>query len=520
MAALAVGTLAIGGLVARDTQAQVPARPGRPNVLFIAVDDLKPTLGAFGDEHAITPHLDRLAARGTVFRNAHCAQAVCAPSRASVLTGLRPDQTRVWDLQTRFRDHNPNVITLPQHFKNNGYETVGIGKIYDARSVDSAQTMDEASWTRPYLRGENPQMAAMGYADPQAVELIQRQLAEGRAKGLPEGRELRLYVTHRPPYESADVPDDAYRDGVNAREAAKVLAELAQGEKPFFFAVGFDRPHLPFNAPSKYWNLYDPDKLPVPATRRLPQGAPGWAFQDSNELRSSYTGVPPAGQPIPADLEKTLRHGYYAATSYVDAQIGIVLDALEQSGQLQNTIVVLWGDHGFHLGDHGMWCKHTNYEQATRSPLIIAAPAGVIAPSVTDAPVELLDLYATLCELASLERPAHVQGVSLVPAMRDPTVDVHRFAVSQYPRNARQGSMMGYALRDRRYRFVQWRRWDRDNGVGEVTAEEWYDLNADPDETHSVPDRISPDLADAFRAHVEAVIQVGASASPSTAPSH
>lgn len=506
LAALAIGGLALSGVASEESWAQTGPDRGRPNVLFIAVDDLKPTLGAFGDEHAITPNIDRLAARGTVFLNAHCQQAVSAPSRVSLLTGLRPDQTRVWDLQTRFRDHQPDVITLPQHFRMQGYETVGIGKIYDGRSVDSEATMDEVSWSRPYIRTSAISSSTLGYADPVARQLVSEQLQQAQEQGLTSWQERRRFVQHRPPVECADVPDEAYIDGVNARQAAVLLKELAAGQAPFFLAVGFAKPHLPFNAPKAYWDLYDRATLPMPPTDRMPEGAPAYAFQDSWELRNQYTGVPQQG-PLPLEQQAELIHGYYACVSFVDAQIGIVLQALEDSGQADNTIIVLWGDHGFHLGDHGMWCKHTNYEQATRSPLIIAAPMGLIPPSVTSAPVEFIDLYPTLCELAGLEQPGHLQGTSLIPTMRDPEVDVRPFAVSQYPRNPQHlGRVMGYALRDRRYRYVQWRRWDRDAGAGEVVAEELYDLVTDPDETQNVIAQAPNSQLDVLRDYADRMV--------------
>ncbi|MEM7626129.1 MAG: sulfatase [Planctomycetota bacterium] len=469
----------------------VAAEPAdRPNVLFIAVDDLKPAIGVFGDPVAQTPHMDRLAARGTAFINAHCQQAVCAPSRVSLLTGLRPDATRVWDLKTRFREHLPDVVTLPQRFKRVGYASVGMGKIFDFRSVEDPQTMDPISWTEPFEGVPAPANQTFSYRNPEIVRHIEHALAE--AEDPPTGWSERLkliFPDGQPAFERADVPDSEYQDGAMTDLAVERLAGFAASGEPFFLAVGFKKPHLPFNAPERYWRMYDRDALPLAEFTRAPGGAPDYAPQPGWELRFVYD-VPKTG-PIPLDLQRDLVHGYYATTSFIDAQVGRLLDALDEHGLADDTVVVLWGDHGFHLGDHAIWCKHTNYEQATRSPLIVVAPGIGVPGGVSDAPVDLLDVYPTLMDLVGLEPAGELHGVSLRPILHDPSARVKALATSQYPRGSETGPLMGYAYRSERYRLVQWRRLAERGAAeiaGSVVATELYDYAADPLETRNLVD--------------------------------
>lgn len=498
-----------GGLaVAADAGTDVVAGQSRPNVLVIAVDDLKPTLGAYGDTHAVTPNIDRLASRGTVFDHAYCQQAVCAPSRVSMLTGLRPDTTRVWDLRTRFRPNLPGVVTLPQAFKQAGWHSVGIGKIFDFRSVDQRDTADAASWSEPFLNPDYPAHATYGFADPQTIEDLNRRIAElGGQQALPSGWIPRTRAAFggrgRPPVERADVADNVYRDGVLADTAVAKLHELAADRsRPFFLAVGFLKPHLPFNAPERYWAMYDPDTLPGPVRDVPPEGAPDYATHHGGELRAGYN-VPENGPLSPA-LSREMVHGYYACVSFIDAQVGRLLDALDEAGLADETIVVFWGDHGFHLGDLGVWCKHTNYEQATRVPLIIAAP-GYPGGEIAEAPVELVDVYLTLLDLAGIEPPHELHGASLRPMLADADAAVKQVAVSQYPRGSRSRNevRMGYAFRDVRHRLVLWRPFDHRAGVvgDRVEAVELYDYHADPAEARNLAD--DPAYADA-RASLEA----------------
>jgi iduronate 2-sulfatase len=458
----------------------------RPNVLFVAVDDLKPMLGSYGVEGMHTPVMDALAARGATFLNAHCQQAVCGPSRASLLTGKRPDRIGIWDLKTKIRKTNPGIVTLPEYFRKNGYETVGIGKIYDPRSVDGRAKHDAASWSVPYTPSwnmdYNPQTGkpAAHYHSPEVKALSEQAAAEG----ITAYDALQKFLETQNAWlvtEGPDVPDDAYDDGVFATEAVRRIEELAGGDKPFFLALGFKKPHLPFNAPKKYWDLYDPADIELAPFQQQADDSPAMAYHDGNELRS-YSGVPAEG-PLPEALQRELIHGYKACVSYVDAQLGRVLKALADSGEMENTVIVLWGDHGWHLGDHGMWAKHSNFEQATRSPLLVVLP-GVSGGLQIRNPVEFIDIFPTLTDVAGLETPQDLQGKSLRPMLKDPEVSVKEVAVSQFPR----GKYMGYALRDRRYRYVAWMPFDGSATVsaeGKV-AEELYDYETDPEERKSL----------------------------------
>lgn len=465
-----------------------------PNILFIAIDDLKPAIGAFGDVNAVTPNLDQLAARSTTFLNAHCQQAVCAPSRVSLLTGLRPDTTRVWDLKTRFRDHLPGVVTLPQRFKQAGYRSVGIGKVFDPRSTDNATDLDAASWSEPYLHVTAPADETYGYRNPAVVAFIRQRLAEIEPLPDPWVDQLNAIFSPagRPPTDRAEVPDDAYDDGAVTEVALTRLADFAESGKPFFFAVGYKKPHLPFNAPEKYWAMHDPAAMPLAGVSPPPRGAPDYAPQPGWELRSAY--AVPNNDPIPDDLQRELVHGYYAATSYIDAQVGRLVGALDTHGLADQTIIVVLGDHGWHLGDHGIWCKHTNYEQATRSPLIIYAPGSDQHPGTVKSPVELVDIYPTLLDLTGLD-PAQpgrdeLQGVSLKPLLRDPRGSVKSAAISQFHRQTDRGTLEGYAFRTVRHRYIEWRAMDLRAGdpLGEVVARELYDYETDPLETQNLID--------------------------------
>lgn len=463
-----------------------------PNVLFIAVDDLKPALGCYGDTRVFTPHMDRLASSGLVFLNAHCQQAVCGPSRASLLTGVLPDRTGVRDLETRMRDVHPDLLTLPQHFKNNGYFTRSMGKIFDGRNSDGGDTQDAPSWSVPHTNVTGA--ASIGYyAGAEAFRVV------GRAKEAGVWDESRGVVPalakigYLPPTENADVHDDAYSDGALALTAARTLEELAARREPFFLAVGFVRPHLPFAAPKRYWDLYERERIDLAPFRNHAEGAPEFSYHPSGELRS-YTGIPSRDdpRPFPDELQRELIHGYYAATSYVDAQIGVVLDKLDALGLADNTIVVLWGDHGWHLGDHGLWCKHSVLEQATRSPLIFRWPQRSREKRVSSAPVEFVDVFPTLTEMAGLPVPAGLDGRSLALLFDDGAALEALPARSQFQRGL---DHMGYSIRTERYRWTEWRRTDypANDYSGPTVATELYDYETDPLETKNLAG--SPEMA-------------------------
>jgi iduronate 2-sulfatase len=428
----------------------------RPNVLFIAVDDMRADLGCYGDPIVKSPNIDRLAARGTVFLRAYCQQALCNPSRASLLTGLRPDTLRVWDLPTHFRQNLPDVVTLPQLFKQNGYHTQNIGKVFHNWRQDDYQG-DPASWSVP---------ATMHYANHGA----DRAMVDG---AVPADQ------SNVPKTEMRDVPDEAYFDGRIAALAVKTLDEIK--DRPFFLAVGFWKPHSPFNAPKRYWDMYERSAISPPVNPQPPFGVPKVALHDSREIVRAFADRP-RGRPTSEEV-LALRHGYYAAISCVDAQIGKVLDELDRLDLSKNTIVVLWSDHGYHLGEHALWAKTSNFELDARVPLVIATPQHV-GGHHTLALVELLDLYPTLADLCRLKVPAELAGKSVRPVLENPTATVKAAAVTQHPRPAYYGDeepleAMGYSLRGDRYRYTEW----RSATDGQVLARELYDHEDDPAET-------------------------------------
>ncbi len=450
------------------------AAGAKPNVLLICVDDLKPLLGCYRDQRIRSPNIDRLARRGLLFERAYCNQAVCAPSRNALLTGVRPTELGIYNLGTNFRQAMPDAVTLPQYFMRHGYRAEGLGKIFH---VGHGNHEDPASWSVPHFSEKS----------------IAYVLPESRAsQGLTREEALFANVTDagRLPrgaaFESADVPDNAYPDGRIADEAIRRLQSAkVRPSAPFFLAVGFLKPHLPLCAPKKYWDLYDRTSFTLPALRTPPEGAPSYAPTSWGELRQ-YRDIPQTG-PLTDEQARTLIHGYHAAVSYVDAQIGRVLDELDRLGLSTNTIIVLWGDHGWHLGDHGMWSKHTNYEEATHIPLLIVVPGVTKAGARTRALAETVDLYPTLCDLAGLPKPQLPQsldGRSLLPVLKRPTRDSKEAIFHVFPRNRRgDGEILGRAVRTERYRLVEWK---KPGAAGETADLELYDYQADPLETRNL----------------------------------
>lgn len=425
------------------------AVPPRPNILFIAVDDLRPELGCYGMDYIKSPNIDRIAKNGIVFNRAYCQQAVCSPTRSSLMTGTRPDTTQVYDLETHFRKALPDVVTLGQHFKQNGYFVQGMGKIYHG-NLDDAPT-----WSVPCPK------------------------FEFRRYALKENRDLdklnRKSDRRGPAFEAEDVADNVLHDGKLAELAVSAMREMSAKQQPFFLAVGFTKPHLPFVAPKRYWDLYNPTEIKLATTTFRPRDAPAYSIVPGGELRK-YHGIP-AG-PIPDDLARQLKHGYYASISYMDAQVGMLLDALDRLDLSKNTIVILWGDHGWKLGEHDAWCKHSNVENDTKVPLILSVP-GRKGGVHSDALVEVVDIYPTLTELAGLALPEHLEGTSFVPLLENPGRPWKSAAFSQYPRN----KMMGYSMRSERYRFTAWL--DRLDHT-KVHAVELYDHQTDPQENENI----------------------------------
>lgn len=437
---------------------QASPRSTQLNVLLIIVDDLRPQMGCYGVRNMVTQNIDKLAARSLIFRRNYCQQAVCSPSRTSMLTGCRPDTTKVYDLVKFFRDTLPNVVTLPQQFKKYGYFAESVGKVYHA------DLNDPASWSIP------------ADFDTEVEDLEQYQSPESYRKWVERLSQIpRHGAISGPAIEMKDAPEENYVDARIATEAILRLRIERAKERttPFFLAVGFHKPHLPFVAPKKYWDLYDPTKIELPDYRDKPKDAPDLAMTNFGELRNYY-GMPWNDEPLPESMARDLIHGYYAGISFTDAQIGRLIHALDQEDFVHNTIVVLCVDHGWHLDDHGLWCKHTNFEHATRVPLMIHIPG--MTSGVTDSLTENIDIYPTLCELAGVPAPDHLEGTSLVPLIHDPKRNWKKASFSQYPR---PGGIMGYTMRTSRYRYTRWML-EKDESV---VAEELYDYQDDPDET-------------------------------------
>ena len=423
----------------------------RPNVLFIAVDDLRPELKCYGKQHIHSPHIDKLAESGTLFERAFCMVPTCGASRASLMTGIRPARKRFVNFLTWAEKDAPGVTTMNTHFKQNGYETVSLGKIFH-HARDSAQGWSKPAW-RPkgvswYQRPEN-----------------QKVHAQRQKEGKKQGKRWK-----GPAWESADVPDNAYMDGVLAEKAISTLQQLKEKEAPFFLAVGFFKPHLPFIAPQKYWDLYDHDKIQLPDNYKVPQDAPKTSIHNSGELRS-YANIPRKG-PVSEETARNLIHGYYACVSYTDAQIGKLLAELDRLNLSDNTIVVLWGDHGWNLGDHTLWCKHSCYESSLHIPLIVRAP-GIKGGGRRSALIETIDLYPSLCKLAGIPQPEHLAGQSFVELMRDPDTRWKQAAVSRY-RNG--DTIRTDSLRYTEYTFPKGKRFSR----------MLYDHSSDPLENKNV----------------------------------
>lgn len=491
----------------------------RPNILFIAVDDLRPELGCYGSEIARTPNIDALAGAGMLFERAYCQEAICSPSRASLMSGARPDTIRVVENSAKFRELNPDIVTLSQHFIANGYDAVQVGKIFHNRAHSDL----EYSWNREPTKIDLKR-PFYPYALPEnrAIQRQNKTRLEARygvgigATGLVQG----------PAYESADVPDEAYRDGYNTEVAIATMKEMvAEGDKPFFMGLGFYKPHLDFIAPKKYWDKYDAAEIPLATQAGGPENGAEMGLHASFELRVR-DGIPKSGD-IDPELARTLKHAYLACVSYIDAQVGRILAAVDDAGIRDNTIIVLWGDHGWHLGDMGVWGKATNYEIATRVPLVVWTPEMSAANRGSKSPalVELVDLYPTLCDLAGLKLPAHLEGASFRKVLNQPLRTWKKAAFSQFPNaamrewaanplspsmhetffgplmeevetriQAQQGDrwdrdlfenhLMGYAMRTDRYRLVVWQ--DVRNPDADPVDIELYDHSKDFQETVNV----------------------------------
>jgi len=502
----------------------------KPNILFISIDDLRPEIGSYDSSIAHTPFIDQLASEGLQFDKAYCQQAICGPSRASVLTGIRPETSGIFHNYLKFRDVNPNVVTLPQHFKNNGYETVYMGKIFHHGDLD-----DEKSWSRLPAYDS---LIAKDITKPVGFALsknVKERLETRKKMFKTYGDVAKFGLASGVAYEAADVPDNIYADGYHTDLAIATMHEmLADEKKPFFLGLGFNKPHLNWVAPKKYWDLYQRDSIELSSQNQPPTHGAAMGLHPSFELRVR-SNIPKKG-PIDKELAITLKHAYLACVSYVDAQIGKMLTALKDSGQFDNTIIILWSDHGFHLGEMGIWGKATNYEIATRVPMIVWTPEMKSKGTRTNALVELVDIYPTLSELAGLPLPKHLEGQSFAPLLDNPKLDWKKAVFSQFPtpalrewgayplrpamketffgpllreveqkiqtqqkenwdRDLFENNLMGYAMKTQDYKLIVWK--DISNPKKPLLFTELYDHRNDPNETTNIAAR-APELRTAL----------------------
>ncbi|WP_146400927.1 sulfatase [Planctomycetes bacterium CA13] len=513
---------AIGFLLTLLVFAGMAQASDQPNILFIAVDDLRPELGCYGSPIAVTPNMDKLASQGLRFNRAYCQQAICGPSRASIMTGARPDTIGITHNYVKIRQLNPDILTLPQHFGAHGYDAVYLGKIFHHGDLDPA------SWNRqPSIDKVEPRSDTTvgGFALLENQKIKEETRKKMFAK---YGAVAKLGLAMGPAYESADVPDNTYGDGFHTDVAIATMQEMVkEGEQPFFLGLGFNKPHLNWVAPKKYWDLYDREKIPMASQAEGPKDGAAVGLHPSFELRVR-AGIPKIGKFSP-ELARTMKHAYLACVSYVDAQIGRMIEALEEAGVRDNTIIILWSDHGYHLGEMGLWCKATNYEIATRVPMMIWTPdmPSSSRGATTDALVELVDMYPTLCDLVGIDQPSHLEGTSFKPLLEDPEQKWKTAAFSQFPspalrewgafpirpamretyfgpllmevedeikqqmgkkwdRELFENDLMGYAMRTDRYRLIAWK--DTKHPEATPVFTELYDHESDPRETRNIAD--------------------------------
>jgi iduronate 2-sulfatase len=454
---IALCWLFLGAVVAFDASAfgAEGASPKRKNVLFIATDDLNTRLGCYGDPIAKTPHIDALAKRGVMFRRAYCQYPLCNPSRVSIMTSMRPDTTGIYDLEAELRDKAPNAVTLPQLFKNNGYFVARVGKIYHY--------------------GVPREIGTDGQDDPQSWNYVFNPIGRDKTE------ESKIHLLHRGGYKNTigfsmswldmDGPDEDQTDAKGVTETIRLLGE--NKDKPFFIAMGFFRPHVPFIAPKKYFDLYPLESITLPK-------------RDSEREKS----IPDIARQIRPDnyglSEKDLKdciRAYYASVSFVDAQVGRLIESLEKLGLADDTLIVFWSDHGFLLGEHGQWQKQLLFDPSPRVPLIIFDPSVRGNGKSCERTVELLDVYPTIAQWAGLKAPDHVEGVSLHPLLDDPAAAWDRPAYSQVTRRQEKREVMGYSVHTERFRYTEW-----DGGKAGV---ELYDHQQDADEQRNVADDMS-----------------------------
>jgi arylsulfatase A-like enzyme len=442
------------------------ATASRPNVLFISIDDLRPQLGCYGQDYMLSPNMDKVASEGCVFTRSHCQVPVCGASRSSLLTGLRPTRKRFVVKNASPSKDAPGITTLPEHFKDNGYYARGLGKVF--------HTAKDCSyvWSVPPYAGRINAGNWRDYATKEAQAIASQNGGWG------------------PPTERADIPDTGYQDGTICAEALEEIRRVAKMDKPFFVAVGFKKPHTPFTAPKRYWDLYRRSEIDLADNPFAPEDSPAVALHNSGEQRA-YVGVPKSGA-FPDDLQRELIHGYYACVAYADTLVGKLLNELKAQGLEDNTIVVIWGDHGYQLGEHGLWAKHCTFSTSLRAPLIVKVP-GYPQNVKVDQLTEFVDIYPTLCELCDIPKPGHqLEGSSFVPLLRDQSLVWKTATFSRWE--------VGDSIRTDRYRYTEF---TNDNGglIGRML----YDHQVDPAENVNVAGRAeNADLVRGLSAQLKA----------------
>jgi iduronate 2-sulfatase len=444
----------------------------KPNVLFIAVDDLRTELGCYGNKSIHSPNIDALATNGILFERAYCQEPICMASRASLLSGYRPDYAHIYNCAS-LKKLVPTALTLNKHFSANGYRIWATGKIYHHQEDHLGQF--GKNWINP--QGD---WIGRGYLAPEAKNQVEEyaRIYDKTSGGESDGR--------GPAFEAADVADEAYSDGKKTDYALEQLNHFSKSDLPFFLAVGYNKPHLPFNAPKKYWDMYDPKKIALPNNPFLPKNATQFTPYNFAELRNYY-GIPKDERVLPDDLARTLIHGYYACVTYIDTQIGRLINELDRLKLKDNTVIVLWGDHGWKLGEHGMWCKHTPFELDARVPMIFSIPGLNQGGKRIGAFAEFVDIYPTLCDVCGIPIPGHLEGNSLLPVIMNPHIRWKEAAFTQWPklsRNDPEKVITAYSIKTDRYRYIEWTR----NSTGEVLARELYDHSIDPDENENIAD--------------------------------
>jgi arylsulfatase A-like enzyme len=414
----------------------------KTNFLFIIVDDLRPQLGCYGYSETLSPNIDKLAEEGLLFSNAYCNVPVCGASRASLMTGIRPTPTRFTNFAAWAEREVPGRIDIPGYLKQNGYTTISNGKVYH-HQYDNA-----ASWHDNYKPKD--------FRDYKTAENIELMNSEGKAAA----------------WEIAPVPDDSLQGGKISTKVISDLQKLKESGEPFFLTAGFTKPHLPFIAPEKYWNLYEHEKIELANNPFAPENCPKEALHNWGELRMQYTGIPKTG-PVSEALARNLIHGYYACVSYTDAMVGKILDELKRLELDKNTVVILCGDHGWQLGNHGLWCKHCNFNTSLQVPLIVRVP-GATENAKSSALVEFVDLFPTICELASLEIPEHLSGKSMTPLFDNPDTEWKEAVFARFKK--------GESVKTKKYLYTEY------FVKGERVSHMLYDHTTDKAENNNVAD--------------------------------